>query len=203
MRDLAGRPKRIAQFNLAGWRRFFHSGLFVLCGDRVGGRVYCTHTVCTCCNPDPGAAARQPLRRNGRGGVRQGIAPGRDIQRSARSGLRSVESLSECGFAAGGSASLGFLCAILSVFVAYLRVFGNSLGARDLFLGPMAKPQRMATLTIACLYSAVAPSDWFGALGSGASTGVASLALALIILGTIVTAVRRLGRVAAQVRGSA
>ena len=107
------------------------------------------------------------------------------------------------GFAAGGSASLGFLCAILSVFVAYLRVFGNSLGARDLFLGPMAKPQRMATLTIACLYSAVAPSDWFGALGSGASTGVASLALALIILGTIVTAVRRLGRIAAQVRGSA
>ena len=107
------------------------------------------------------------------------------------------------GFAAGGSPTMGFLCAMLSVFVAYLRVFGNSLGARDLFLGPMAKPQRMATLTLACLYSALAPSDWFGALGSISLAGAASLALALIILGTIMTAVRRLGRISAQVRGSA
>ena len=107
------------------------------------------------------------------------------------------------GFAAGGSPSLGFLCAILSVFVAYLRVFGNSLGTRNLFLGPMAKPQRMATLTIACVYSALAPYGWFGGPGSNDSTGAVSLALALIVLGTIVTAVRRLGRIAAQVRGSA
>ena len=105
------------------------------------------------------------------------------------------------GFAAGGSPSLGFLCAILALFVAYLRVFGNSLGARDLFIGPMAKPQRMATLTLACLYSAVAPFGWFGGLGSSALAGAGSLALALIFLGTIVTAVRRLRRIAVQVRG--
>ena len=107
------------------------------------------------------------------------------------------------GFAAGGSPSLGFLCAILAIFVAYLRVFGSSLGARDLFLGPMAKPQRMAALTIACLYSALAPYGWIGGLGSSASTGAASIALTLVILGTIVTAIRRLGRIAAQVQDRA
>ena len=105
------------------------------------------------------------------------------------------------GFAAGGSPNLGFLCAILALFVAYLRVFGNSLGARDLFIGPMAKPQRMATLTLACLYSAAAPYGWFGGSASSALTGASSLALALIVLGTIVTAVRRLRRIAVQVRG--
>ena len=105
------------------------------------------------------------------------------------------------GFAAGGLPTLGFLCAILAVFVAYLRVFGNSLGARDLFLGPMAKPQRMAAVTVACLYTGLAPFGWFAALGSSAAGGAASLALALVALGTIVTAVRRLRRIAVQVRG--
>ena len=107
------------------------------------------------------------------------------------------------GFAAGGLPSLGFLCAVLALFVAYLRVFGNSLGATDLFLGPMAKPQRMATLTVACLYSALAPYGWFAGPGSHASTGAATLALSLIVLGTLVTAVRRLGKISAQIQDRA
>ena len=105
------------------------------------------------------------------------------------------------GFGAGGSPCLGFLCAILALFVAYLRVFGNSLGARGSVCRSDGKPQRMATLTLACLYSAVAPYGWFGGLGSSALAGAGSLALALIFLGTTVTAVRRLRRIAVQVRG--
>lgn len=107
------------------------------------------------------------------------------------------------GFAAGGSPSLGFTAAILSVFVAYVRVFGNSIGERDLFLGPMAKPQRMATLTVACVYSACVPAAWLGGVGSGTWFGATSLALAVVVAGSAVTALRRLRRVTVQLRGRA
>ncbi len=106
------------------------------------------------------------------------------------------------GFAAGGSPSLGFVAAVLSVLVAYLRVFGNSIGARDLFLGPMAKQQRMATLTGACIYCALVPAGWFGGLGSTTWLGATSIALALITLGSVVTAGRRLQRIAMQIGGN-
>ena len=51
------------------------------------------------------------------------------------------------GFALGGVPALGYLAALAAVFTAYLRALGNSAGVRALFSGPMAKPQRMATIT--------------------------------------------------------
>ena len=91
------------------------------------------------------------------------------------------------GFSAGGTPALGYLAALMAVFVAYLRAFGGSVGVTGLFIGPMAKPQRMATITAACLCSAGAPGF--------AATGIA---LALIVVGATVTAVRRLRRIASQ-----
>ena len=103
------------------------------------------------------------------------------------------------GFAAGGAPVLGYAAALLAVFVAYMRALGSSLGAKALVIGPMAKPQRMATITAACIYSACVPADWPGGVASGAF-GAVSVALALIAVGAAVTAVRRLRRIAAQLR---
>ena len=103
------------------------------------------------------------------------------------------------GFAAGGTPVLGYAAAPLAVFVAYMRALGSSLGAQALFIGPMAKPQRMATVTAACIYSGCVPADWPGGLASGAF-GAISVALALIAVGAAVTAVRRLRRIAAQLK---
>jgi phosphatidylglycerophosphate synthase len=105
------------------------------------------------------------------------------------------------GFAAGGTPVLGYTAALLAVFVAYTRALGSSLGAKALFIGPMAKPQRMATITAACLYSACVPADWPGGFARGA-LGAANVALALIVAGAALTAVRRLRRIAAQLRST-
>ena len=101
------------------------------------------------------------------------------------------------GFAAGGTPALGYLAAIVAIFVAYVRAFGSSAGVDALFMGPMAKPQRMATVTAACMYCACVP----GGASSGAF-GPVSIALALIVAGGVLTAVRRLRRIAAQLRAA-
>ncbi len=95
----------------------------------------------------------------------------------------------------------GYLAALVAIFVAYVRALGGSVGVHALFTGPMAKPQRMATITAACLYSACVPAGWLGGLASGASAAV-GLALALIVAGGVLTAIRRLQRIAAQLRAS-
>ena len=66
------------------------------------------------------------------------------------------------GFAAGGTPALGYLAALVAIFVAYIRALGGSVGVQALFMGPMAKPQRMATITAACVYSACVPAGWPG-----------------------------------------
>ena len=105
------------------------------------------------------------------------------------------------GFAAGGTPALGYLAALVAVLTAYLRAFGNAAGVRGLFMGPMAKPQRMATITAACVYAACAPTDWPGAIPS-AGTGAIRMGLALIVTGGVLTSLRRLRRIAVELRGS-
>jgi len=46
---------------------------------------------------------------------------------------------------------LGWAAAVLAVGTAYVRAFGASLGNGNDFAGPLAKQQRMAMLTIACV----------------------------------------------------
>jgi len=105
------------------------------------------------------------------------------------------------GFAVGGTPALGYSAALVALLTAYLRAFGNAAGVRGLFDGPMAKPQRMATITGACVYAACAPTAWPAALTSG-GPGALRFSLVLIVAGGLVTAIRRLRRIALELRGS-
>ncbi|MBO0684649.1 MAG: CDP-alcohol phosphatidyltransferase family protein [Candidatus Dormibacteraeota bacterium] len=81
---------------------------------------------------------------------------------------------------------LGWAAALLAVLTAYIRVFGGSLGLRQCFSGPMAKPQRMGVLAVAIVLSA--PESLL--LGyRGLAVGAA---LAVIGAGTLLTGARRL-----------
>ncbi len=103
------------------------------------------------------------------------------------------------GYAAGGDVALGFGAAVVALFVAYVRAMGALVGAGQLFVGPMAKPHRMAAVTVVCVYSAAAPISWqpvHVATGWGPTAWV----LLLIIVGGLLTAIRRLRRIAAKLR---
>ena len=60
------------------------------------------------------------------------------------------------GYAIGWP-SLGWFGALAAALTAYIRVFGGSLGLPQDFRGPMAKQQRMAALTLACVVGA---AEW-------------------------------------------
>lgn len=46
---------------------------------------------------------------------------------------------------------LSYGAGILAVMTAYIRLLGNTLSVKDLFLGPMAKQHRMAVVTLCCV----------------------------------------------------
>jgi phosphatidylglycerophosphate synthase len=87
----------------------------------------------------------------------------------------------------------GWLAAVLAVITAYIRLLGGSLGVPQYFLGPMAKPHRMALLTVACVLSSF--ERYFGLNGQ-----IMWLALILMIAGMIVTCVRRTRRIALDLK---
>ena len=99
------------------------------------------------------------------------------------------------GYSAGGGIALGFSAALVSVFVAYVRAMAKSTGAPNDFCGPMAKPQRMAVATMVALFMALAPVSWAN------SWSVAKVALMVVIIGGLVTAVRRLMRAGKHLKG--
>ncbi|WPU66953.1 CDP-alcohol phosphatidyltransferase family protein [Peredibacter starrii] len=72
----------------------------------------------------------------------------------------------------------------LAVMTAYLRVLGASLASPHYYIGPMAKPHRMAILTAAFIGEAIYPG---GALLYGA--------LIIMVVGQVVTCGRRLSRI--------
>lgn len=83
-----------------------------------------------------------------------------------------------------GSAALGLAVAGLAVGTAYLRELGRAEGFPPDFSGPMAKPHRMAALTVGALVAAFLP------LTVTAAT-VMQLTLWVILLGLLVTLGRR------------
>jgi phosphatidylglycerophosphate synthase len=105
------------------------------------------------------------------------------------------------GSAAGGHVVIGMAAALVAMFVAYIRAIGASVGVGQVFLGPMAKPQRMAVLTAVCLYCGLAPIHWQPTLSDG--SGVPALALMVIIAGGLLTAMRRLRRIATGMKQGA
>jgi len=78
----------------------------------------------------------------------------------------------------------GWLGAVAAVLTAYVRVFGGSLGLPQDFRGPMAKPHRMAVLTIGCLAGAVESLARGGHL-------ILTAAAMVIALGSLATCVTR------------
>jgi len=89
--------------------------------------------------------------------------------------------------------TLGWAAALAAVLTAYVRVFGGSIGARQHFIGPMAKQHRMFTLTVATLFAV-------GETLAGLPARAIRIGLALIIAGSIVTAIRRTQRIVTEVK---
>lgn len=88
---------------------------------------------------------------------------------------------------------LGWLAAVLAVMTAYIRLLGGSMGVPQYFLGPMAKPHRMALLTAACVFSVF--ENYFGLGGQ-----TMAIALVLMVAGMLVTCARRTMRIAADLK---
>jgi phosphatidylglycerophosphate synthase len=79
---------------------------------------------------------------------------------------------------------LGWAAAVLAVITAYVRALGASMGAGQQFIGPMAKQQRMALMTAACLIGVLAP--FWPSLAK-----IIPLALGLVVVGCVITIFRR------------
>jgi len=88
-------------------------------------------------------------------------------------------------------AELGWLATALAILTAYVRVLGGAAGAAQQFVGPMAKPHRMAAVTVACLLAA-------GERALAQPPRAMPLALALVIVGCAITVARRTRRIAAE-----
>jgi phosphatidylglycerophosphate synthase len=91
----------------------------------------------------------------------------------------------------GWGRELGWLAAVFAVMTAYIRLLGGSMGVPQHFIGPMAKPHRMALLTAACVFAAF--ENYFGLRGQ-----TVALALVLMVAGMLVTCARRAIRIAAD-----
>lgn len=90
---------------------------------------------------------------------------------------------------------LGWIATSLALLTAYVRVLGKSIGGGMHFIGPMAKPHRMAALTLACLAAAaISPiRDPSWAIVTG---------LAFIAAGCVVTISRRVERILATLNAA-
>lgn len=88
--------------------------------------------------------------------------------------------------------TLGWAAAVLAVSTAYVRLLGGSIGARQHFIGPMAKQHRMFTLTLATLAAV-------GEVVFGAAPRAMVIGLVVVIAGSLVTLVRRTRRIAQEI----
>lgn len=100
------------------------------------------------------------------------------------------------GYAIGAgpwSPTLGWACAVMALFTAFVRVLGGALGTPQFFIGPQSKSQRMAVMTAASLLGAAMPRpQWAGRL--------LTLALLVVLAGSVATVVRRVRRIARELR---
>ena len=107
--------------------------------------------------------------------------------------LSDVVIFVSAGFASGSSSHLGYITAVLALFIPYIRALGNHMGVSQLFLGPMAKSHRMFTLAALCLYYAIAPTAW-------QIPFLLTWGLLIISLGGVITIIRRLQRIMVVVK---
>jgi phosphatidylglycerophosphate synthase len=90
---------------------------------------------------------------------------------------------------------LGWAGALAAALTAYIRVFGGSVGLQQDFRGPMAKPHRMAVLTLACV-AAAAESSFNGTQWS------LQAAAWIILLGSLLTCMTRTRAIAAELESA-
>lgn len=90
------------------------------------------------------------------------------------------------GYASGlaWGPELAWMAGLLALMTAYLRQLGGACGLPQGFQGPMAKPQRMATMTVGLVAAALA-------VPLGLDGPVLIAALSIVVLGAALTAVRR------------
>src|SRR5438093_2593400 len=100
------------------------------------------------------------------------------------------------GFTWGGDITLGYIATILSIFTAYIRAAGKIAGAPNEFCGPMAKQHRIIVITLICVYAAITPRSWQMIAFNDLQIGLMTLGLIVIIVGCVITVVRRLSRIA-------
>jgi phosphatidylglycerophosphate synthase len=100
------------------------------------------------------------------------------------------------GFAWGGNVTLGYIATILAIFTAYVRAAGKIAGAPNEFCGPMAKQHRMLVITLVCVYAAITPRSWQTIAFNDLQVGLMTLGLAVIVLGCVITVIRRVTRIA-------
>ena len=118
-----------------------------------------------------------------------------DIYNDLPDRLADVAILVGAGYSASSfpdGVTLGWAAAVMAVFTAYVRLLAGSLGVTQHFIGPMAKQHRMFTLTLATLAAV-------GETLLGAPPRAVSIGLAVIVVGAVVTAVRRATRMAREV----
>jgi len=84
---------------------------------------------------------------------------------------------------------LGWIASFLAVMTAYVRVLGGACGLTQDFRGVMAKPRRMAVLTVACIAATLEPR-------------AIALGLMIVIVGSLLTAAARVRRIVRQLEGS-
>ena len=88
-----------------------------------------------------------------------------------------------------GMPVLGWAAAALAVATAYVRELGRASTGENDFIGPMAKPHRMAVVTVAAIVAAI----W-------ASGPVLQIALWIVLIGAGVTCLRRSARMIARLK---
>lgn len=98
------------------------------------------------------------------------------------------------GYAAG-EPWLGWAAAVAAMSTAYIRALGRGLTGTQDFCGPMAKPHRMQLLALAAVLAAVAA--W---IDLPQRSLIPRFALWIIIIGSLLTSIRRLVRIARQLK---
>lgn len=91
---------------------------------------------------------------------------------------------------------LGWFCSVAAVTTAYVRTLGGAIGAKQRYLGPMAKQHRMAALTGGCILLAIYPEVVRG-------HNVMDAVLFVVAIGALYTCWRRLRSIAQDLREAA